>query len=142
MNESDIPRTLALKYARLIDNREFGRMHEILADDFTQQGPGFNSSSLQEFLDNLDILDRFSATFHLVANQLGEWHNKIYTGETWGVASHIYEKDGGAHKLDMGIRYQDVIANVGGSYKYTSRDLHVVWTQDLPCDIDWVLQRS
>ena len=31
MNESDVPRTLALKYARFVDDREFGRMREIMA---------------------------------------------------------------------------------------------------------------
>ena len=77
--------------------------------DFRQQGPGFEANSLQAFVDNLSILDDYSATFHLVGNQLGEWHNKIYTGETWCVASHIYDKDGVQRKLDMGVRYQDII---------------------------------
>ena len=36
-------------------------------------------------------------------------------------------------KLDMGIRYQDVIENAGGICRYLSRNLNVVWTQDLPC---------
>ena len=133
MNESDIPRALAMKYAQFIDHRQFQRMAEIMAPDFRQHGPGFEANSLQEFVDNLSILDDYSATFHLVGNQLGEWHNKIYTGETWCIANHIYEKEGVQRKLDMGVRYQDVIENVGGSYRYTSRDLYVVWTQDLPC---------
>ncbi len=132
MNESDIPRTLAIKYARFVDDREFGRMREIMADDFTQRGPGFESGCLEEFIASLDILANYSATFHLVGNQWGDWHNSIYTGETWSVASHIYEKEGVQRKLDMGIRYQDVIEDVGGNYKYISRDLQVVWTQDLP----------
>lgn len=133
MNESDIPHTLAVKYARFIDDRLFERMTEIMAEEFSQQGPGFKATSLQEFIHNLSILDDYSATFHLVGNQHGEWHNKIYSGETWSVATHIYDRDGIQRKLDMGIRYQDVIEEVGGSYKYTARDLHVVWTQDLPC---------
>lgn len=133
MNESDIARTLAVKYARFIDDRLFQRMPEIMADDFSQQGPGFKASSLQEFIDNLSILDDYCATFHLLGNQIGEWHNEIYSGETWCTASHIYDRDGVQRKLDMGIRYQDQIEKVGGTYKYMSRDLQVVWTQDLPC---------
>lgn len=133
MNESDIPRTLAMKYARFVDDRQFERMREIMSDDFTQNGPGFHSGSLDEFINSLQILQDYSATFHLVGNQFGDWHNSIYTGETWSVASHLYEKDGQQRKLDMGIRYQDVIEDVGGVYKYISRDLHVVWTQDLSC---------
>jgi hypothetical protein len=133
MNESDIPRTLAVKYARFVDDRQFERMREILSEDFSQSGPGFHARSLEEFITNLAILDRYSATFHLIGNQWGDWHNNIYTGETWSTASHLYEQDGVQRKLDMGIRYQDVIEDVGGNYKYISRDLQVVWTQDLPC---------
>ena len=133
MLESVIPHTLAVKYARFVDDRQFDRMGEIMSEDFTQHGPGVDSKSLADFIQNLSILDNYSATFHLVGNQYGEWNNDIYVGETWCVASHIYEKEGVTRKLDMGIRYQDVIENNGGIVKYISRDLKVVWSQDLPC---------
>ena len=130
--DKDIPKLLASRYAQFVDNREFDRMREIMVPEFTQQGPGFGSESLDTFIANLAVLDHYTATFHLVANQVGQWHNDIYNGETWGVASHLYEQDGIPRKLDMGIRYQDVIENIGGNFRYTSRDLNVVWTQDLP----------
>lgn len=133
MHESDIPQALAIKYARYIDDRRFDLMSEIMSEDFSQHGPGFSSGSRAEFIESLSILDNYSATFHLVGNQYGEWNNDIYRGETWSVASHIYEKDGVTRKLDMGIRYQDVIENNGGIARYISRDLKVIWTQDLPC---------
>lgn len=133
MKESDIAHTLAVKYARYVDDRDFQRMRDIMVEDFTQTGPGFSSSSLDEFIASLAVLDNYSATFHLVGNQYGEWKNDIYTGETWSVASHLHEQDGVLRKLDMGIRYQDVIENAGGICRYLSRDLNVVWTQDLPC---------
>jgi len=132
MSDLETVKLLAVKYASFVDNRQFERMREIMSDDFHQQGPGFSASSLDEFIANLSILNDYSATFHLVGNQLGEWHNEIYTGETWAVASHIHEKNGVPYKLDMGIRYQDVIESIGGAFRYTSRDLHIVWTQDLP----------
>jgi len=130
--DNNAPRILAALYAQFVDNREFDRMREIMVPEFTQQGPGFGSDSLDAFIDNLAVLDNYSATFHLVANQIGQWHNEIYTGETWGIASHLYEQDSISRKLDMGIRYQDTIENTGDGFKYTSRDLNVVWTQDLP----------
>ena len=133
--DRDIARNLAALYAQFVDNREFDRMPEIMVPEFSQQGPGFGSQSLAEFINNLEVLNKYSATFHLVANQDGDWHNDIYTGETWGIASHLYEKEGVSRKLDMGIRYQDVIENIGTGFKYTSRDLNVVWTQDLPLQL-------
>ncbi len=133
MNESDIPRTLATKYARFVDDRQFERMREIMSDDFTQEGPRFHAGNLEEFISGLSVLDKYSATFHLLGNQCGEWQNNIYVGETWALVSHLYDQDGVPRKLDMGIRYQDVIEDLGGSHKYISRNMHVVWTQDLPC---------
>lgn len=132
MKDNEIPRVLALKYAQFVDDRQFERMREIMVDNFTQAGPGFAAASLQEFIGNLQILNNYSATFHLVGNQLGEWQNDLYRGETWCVASHIYDKDGIQRKLDMGIRYQDLIESDGSGFKYLSRDLVVVWTQDMP----------
>lgn len=131
--DTDIPRLLAARYAKFVDDRSFSRMREIMVPEFTQKGPGFSAGSLEEFIGNLEFLRTYSATLHMVGNQLGEWHNAIYTGETWCVASHIYEKEGVVRKLDMGIRYQDVIEDDSGTYRYASRDLNVVWTQDLPC---------
>ena len=132
MIDTDIPKTLAIKYAQFVDDRQFDRMREIMVDNFTQSGPGFAANSLDEFIANLQVLNNYSATFHLVGNQHGEWQNDLYRGETWSVASHIYEKDGEQRKLDMGIRYQDVIETEGNAFKYLSRDLVIVWTQDLP----------
>jgi SnoaL-like domain len=132
MSDVETVRVLAMKYASFVDDRQFARMREIMSEDFTQSGPGFAANSLAEFIANLDILNNYSATFHLVGNQLGEWQNEIYSGETWAVASHIHEKDGVQFKLDMGIRYQDVIEDFAGTFKYASRDLKIIWTQDLP----------
>ena len=132
MSDTETVRVLAMKYASFVDDRQFTRMREIMCDDFSQSGPGFGADSLTEFIANLEILNNYSATFHLVGNQLGEWKNEIYRGETWGVASHIHEKDGVQFKLDMGIRYQDVIEDFAGTFKYASRDLNIIWTQDLP----------
>ena len=132
MIDTDIPKNLAIRYAQFVDDREFERMREIMVENFTQSGPGFAASSLDEFIANLQVLNNYSATFHLVGNQYGEWQNDLYRGETWSVASHIYEKDGQQRKLDMGIRYQDVIETDGTAFRYLSRDLVIVWTQDLP----------
>ena len=135
MIDNDIPKILAIKYARFVDDRQFDSMREIMVDNFTQSGPGFAAGSLDEFIANLQVLNNYSATFHLVGNQYGEWQNDLYRGETWSVASHIYEKDGEQRKLDMGIRYQDVIETEGTVFKYLSRDLVIVWTQDLPTTV-------
>lgn len=130
----DIPRQLAARYARFVDDRTFSRMAEIMAPEFTMRGPGFAAEGLDKFIAHLEILRQYSATLHLVGQQDGEWQDDIYTGDTWCVASHLYEREGVPRKLDMGIRYRDTIRHAAGEYRYTARDLVVVWTQDLPCE--------
>ena len=135
MNAADAPRELAIRYAQIVDNREFGRMTEIMCDDFSQQGPGFGAASVTEFIAGLAFLENYSATFHMLGQQSGDWDGDVYRGETYCVASHLYEKEGVPHKLDMGIRYSDHIVLDGSQYKYQSRDLNVVYVQDLPLEV-------
>ena len=126
------PQQLAMQYARFVDARAFDRLEEILVPEFTLRGPGYGSASRDEFIASLAILNDYSATFHLVGNQFGDWIDDRYQGETWCVASHIYERDGTQRKLDMGIRYEDTIVRYAERWCYASRDLNLVWTQELP----------
>ncbi|MCX2982574.1 nuclear transport factor 2 family protein [Halieaceae bacterium IMCC14734] len=130
--QEKIPQQLALLYAKYVDDKEFDKMGAIMVDDVKMGSHGFGSNTLEEFKEQLKFLDTFSATMHLIGNQLGEWDGDNYSGETYCVASHIYEKDGVPHKMEMGIRYTDSISAVGDTYKYTERYLNVVWEQDLP----------
>lgn len=132
MSDKAIEMQLALRYAQLVDNRQFAELTEIIAEEFQQESEHFASHSAAEFISSLEILRNYEKTFHLVGNQIGEWEDDIYSGETYCVASHLYEKDGISRKLDMGIRYKDQIKKYDLEYKYSRRDLDIVWTQDLP----------
>lgn len=124
---------LALRYAQIVDNRDFDAMRGIICEGFTQQGPQWQCHSAAEFIDMLKLLEEnYSATFHMVGNQLGQWQGDIYRGETYSVASHLYERDGQSRKLDMAIRYQEQVVFRDGGYRYTRRDVEIVWTSDQP----------
>lgn len=128
---------LALRYAQLADNRNFAAMRDIIADNFSQQGPDWQCNDADAFITQLKYLEQnFSATMHFVGNQLGQWENNCYEGETYSIASHIYDKDGVGRKLDMAIRYQERIEEINGSYRYTRRDVSIVWTSDQPLNIN------
>ena len=131
MQETDIPRRLALLYARCADDRDFSAMREIITPGFTQRGPEWYCQGADAFVDQLAYLEaNFSATLHMVGNQLGSWTGENYLGETYCVATHIYQRDGAGRKLEMGIRYRDDIVAYNGGHRYASRDLVVVWTSD------------
>lgn len=123
---------LACAYAQIVDDREFARMEEIMSPDFKMANPIYSFDSRADYIAGLEAIRQYSATFHLVGNQVGEWKGETYRGQTWCTAMHMYEKDGVQRKMDMGIRYDDHISLVDGRYRYTRRDLNVVWTQDLP----------
>jgi hypothetical protein len=89
------------------------------------------TGSANDFIATLGFLkETYSATFHLVGNQLGQWYEDHYEGETYCIASHIYEKDGQGRKLDMAIRYQERVEYIDGRYCYTRRDVNIVWSSD------------
>lgn len=132
MTDRPIEYILAMRYAQIVDDREFEKMQEIMSDDFVMSGPGLDFNNLADFVSSLTILNKYSATHHFVGNQLGEWQGDTYRGETYCIAAHIYEEDGVERKLDMGIRYGDTIIKVGDCYKFSERKFNLVWTQDLP----------
>jgi hypothetical protein len=131
MRES-APQRLAMQYARIIDDKAFDDLETIFTPDAIVAAPAFESNGMTEFRGQLEFLLTFSGTMHMIGNQIGEWDGDSYKGETYCVASHIYELDGVERKMEMGIRYDDEINLVEGEYKYTRRYLNVVWQQDLP----------
>ena len=132
MTNRPIEYTLAMRYAQIVDDRDFKQMNDILTDDFVMTGAGMEFRSAEVFSSSLEMLNKYSATHHFVGNQLGEWEGETYTGETYCIAAHIYEKDGVERKLDMGIRYADTIVKDGDNYKFSQRLFNLIWTQDLP----------
>jgi hypothetical protein len=136
MNKSP-EQQLAFRYAQIADARKFAEMRDIISADFTQQGPNWQCQGADAFIEQLQVLEtNFSATLHMVGNQLGQWNGDCYEGETYSIASHLFEKDGVARKLEMAILYQERIEKDTDSYRYTRRDVNIVWTSDQPLQID------
>jgi len=98
------------------------------------KGAGFELAGRERILRALPtITDRYRATFHAVHNQTLEIAGDEAGGETYCVASHLYERDGEARKLDWGIRYQDRYQRGSdGTWRFSRRELIVDWEQELP----------
>ncbi|MEQ9465379.1 MAG: nuclear transport factor 2 family protein [Haliea sp.] len=126
MNRQTLPAQLAAHYARAVDDRDFAAMEGIMWPEFTQEGPGFGADSRAVFIGNLEFLRQFDRTFHLLGQVTGSWQDDVYTGETYCVASHFYQREGRQLCLDMYIRYQDVIEVRAGEGRYLQRNLAVV----------------
>ena len=126
-------RELAEKYARCMDDRNFAQLSAVMFDDVVVAVPEFECVGLAAFREQCEtILSKYSATMHLLGNQLGDWDGERYEGETYGIATHIYQQDGVDRKWEVAVRYEDLIEGRQGVYKYARRHLNIVWQADQP----------
>ncbi len=129
---SDAPRRLAVAYARFVDDREFSRLAEILTEDVQISSEHFSCEGLPAFMEQMQLINNYKATHHMIGNQFGGWSEGVYTGETYCIANHLYDVDGVDWKWEMGLRYQDRIVVRDGQALFTHRYLNVVWQADHP----------
>ena len=96
----------------------------------------YEINGLENFITAMQQLENYQSTMHQVMNVQGEWKGNLYNGETYCVASHIFNQDDKPHKLDMGIIYSDVIEVRDGTAKFILRNFILKWQKtdilDLP----------
>jgi hypothetical protein len=95
-------------------------------------GPRFELVGRDAIVRGLASVARYRATFHAITQQLFEIRADEASGETYCLASHLFEREGAARKLDWGIRYQDRCRRVGGGWRFARRELIVDWEQEGP----------
>jgi hypothetical protein len=147
MAESEIADRLELRrlvdlYARIPDDRNYALVDQIFTDDATLAGPGFELTGHEPIRAGMRSIERYSATFHAVHNQLVEIYGDDAHGDTWCVANHLHEKGGRPYKLDWGIRYKDRYRRVDGSWRIARRGLELIWEQDLPLALETQIETA
>jgi hypothetical protein len=125
-------RRLVDLYASIPDDRNYALVEEVFTTDATLAGPGFELTGHEPIRAGMRSIERYSATFHAVHNQLVEIYGDDAHGDTWCVASHLHEVEGRPYKLDWGIRYKDRYRREEGRWRIARRGLELVWEQDLP----------
>lgn len=135
MNKDLVPTKLSNLYASIIDQRKFSSLSSIMWDEFSMLGE-FEIIGLENFIAAMQQLENYKSTMHQVMNVQGEWEENIYKGETYCIASHMFDQDDKPYKLDMGIIYSDVIETRGEVAKFISRNFSLKWKKtdslDLP----------
>ena len=138
MSKDLVPSNLSNLYASIIDQRKFSTLSSIMWDEFSMLGQ-FEINGLENFITAMQQLENYQSTMHQVMNIQGEWAEDLYKGETYCIASHMFDKDNKPHKLDMGIIYSDVIETRDGTAKFLSRTFSLKWQKtdilDLPEDV-------
>ena len=87
----------------------------------------FEINGLENFITAMKQLENYQSTMHQVMNIQGEWEEDLYKGETYCIASHMFDKDDKPYKLDMGIIYSDVIEIRDDTAKFISRTFSLKW---------------
>ena len=121
-----VPTKLSNLYAMYIDKRKFSSLSTIMWDEFSMHGH-YEINGLKNFIAAMQQLENYKSTMHQIMNVNGEWQDKTYKGETYCVASHMFDKEGKTHKLDMGIIYVDVIEVREDKAKFISRNFSLQW---------------
>ena len=121
-----VPSQLSNLYASIIDQRKFSSLNSIMWDDFSMLGQ-FEINGLENFITAMQQLENYQSTMHQVMNIQGEWEEDLYKGETYCIASHMFDKDDKPYKLDMGIIYSDVIEIRDDTAKFLSRTFSLKW---------------
>jgi hypothetical protein len=138
MSKDLVPSNLSNLYASIIDQRKFSTLSSIMWDEFSMLGQ-FEINGLENFITAMQQLENYQSTMHQVMNIQGEWAEDLYKGETYCIASHMFDKDNKPYKLDMGIIYNDVIEIRDGTAKFLSRTFSLKWQKtdilDLPEEV-------
>ncbi|MBW2266956.1 MAG: nuclear transport factor 2 family protein [Deltaproteobacteria bacterium] len=125
-------RDLVTRYAAIPDDRNYALVDEVFSEDGELVGPGFSLVGRDQIRAAMQGIEQYSATLHCVHNQTLELAGDSAEGVTYCIANHLHEVDGVPHKLDWGIRYNDLYRRDSGGWRIARRELLVVWEQDLP----------
>jgi ketosteroid isomerase-like protein len=125
---------LMYRYARCADTKDYEGFAEVFCADAVFDYAGREVSPLCAIQDMMHVLDKYTSTLHQVNNTLYEVEGDVAIGETYCLASHLFEEEGATMKIDMGIIYQDRLQKTSGSWRIALRKFCLQWSQTAPAN--------
>ncbi len=125
---------LMYRYARCADRKDYAGFAEVFCADAVFDFSGRVVTSLAAIQDMMHALEKYSATLHQVHNTLYEVEGDSATGETYCLASHLFQDTGNTLKIDMGIIYQDRLRRCAGGWRIEWRTFNLLWSQTTAVD--------
>ena len=126
-------RSLVEQYARGADNRSpelFGGAFTRDAVLNTSRGEVIGGDAIGALAPKLG---RYKATMHMIGNHYVDFVDDDHaTGETYCMASHVYDADGIDRVYVMAIRYQDAYVRTDDGWRMEARTLKLQWDEDRP----------
>ena len=134
-------RELVDRYASAVDARDAGAFAGLFTPDgslavYEAEGgePVVEYRGHAALREVMALLRHYTATFHLMANHVCEMGDGAASGETYCMAHHLTEGEGGATDLVMYIRYRDAYARTPDGWRFARRDVLRQWTEERPAE--------
>jgi hypothetical protein len=90
----------------------------------------------QELSKAIRPLAQYKSTMHLMANHRCEVDGDKASGETYCHAGHLREASGSLENLAMTIVYDDDYVRTAAGWKFSARQVRVLWTEVRPASND------
>jgi hypothetical protein len=126
---------LMYRYALCADRKDYAGFAEIFCEDAEFVNRGTRVAPLTAIQGMMRALERYKQTLHLVQNVLYEVQDDTATGETYCLASHLFEENDREMKVDMGIIYQDRLRRTPQGWRIQHRGFTLLWSQTAPIDV-------
>ncbi|MEZ5503579.1 MAG: nuclear transport factor 2 family protein [Halioglobus sp.] len=125
---------LMYRYAHCADNKDYEGFSEVFCADAVFDFAGRLVTPYPAIQQMMHALDKYSRTLHQVHNILYEVDVDSAAGETYCLASHLFEEDGTTLKLDMGIIYRDRLRRTPRGWRIERREFNLLWSRTDPVD--------
>lgn len=120
---------LMYRYARCADHKDYAGFAEVFCEDAMFDFSGRVVTPRPAIQDMMQALEKYTRTLHQVHNTLYEVKGDTATGETYCLASHLFEDGGYTMKIDMGITYQDRLRRTPVGWRIELRKFNLLWSQ-------------
>ena len=125
---------LMYRYARCADRKDYAGFSDVFCEDAVFDYMGEAVTPLSAIRDMMLALQKYKSTQHQVQNTLYDVDGDIATGETYCLASHLFDDNGVETKIDMGITYQDRLTRTPLGWRIQHRRFNLLWSQTSPVD--------
>jgi ketosteroid isomerase-like protein len=129
----DIQR-LMYRYARCADTRDYEGFTSVFCEDAVFDFSGREVTPRAAIQDMMLTLEKYTSTQHQVHNTLYEVDGDTAQGETYCLASHLFQEDGHTMKIDMGITYRDQLRRTPEGWRIALRAFILHWSRTVPVD--------
>jgi ketosteroid isomerase-like protein len=125
---------LMYRYARCADRKDYAGFAEVFCEDAVFDYSGRLVTPCSAIQEMMHALDNYSCTQHQVHNTLYEVEGDSAEGETYCLASHLFDDAGITRKIDMAITYRDRLRRTPAGWRIANREFKLLWSQTEPVD--------